>query len=331
MTQSNSVGILIFPGFPMACLTSIIEPLRAANEISGETAFSWYLISEEQNAITASAEVNFDPAMTLEEAKGLDYLILLASPTTEFKISSSSATLRSLHRHGTTLGAVSGGVFPLARAGIGQSAALSVHWCYRSAFEVEFPKLEASDQVLEIGSRLVTASGAAAAFDLALHMIETRLSPAIATEVACWFQHPMMRREGVQQAVPNLEFTGSGDQLPPLVAQAAEIFAQNLSEPVSIADVADDLDVSSRQVERSFKQATGLSPSHYYRKLRMEAARQMVLYTNESLSEVASTVGYGRLHVFAKHYEDQFGLTPTADRKRINLYRVEGNRPVPSL
>jgi transcriptional regulator GlxA family with amidase domain len=29
------LGFLIFPGFPMSCLTSAIEPLRAANEIAG--------------------------------------------------------------------------------------------------------------------------------------------------------------------------------------------------------------------------------------------------------------------------------------------------------
>ena len=29
------LGFLMFPGFPMACLTSAIEPLRAANEIVG--------------------------------------------------------------------------------------------------------------------------------------------------------------------------------------------------------------------------------------------------------------------------------------------------------
>ena len=38
--KTQSVGFLIFEGFPMACLTSMIEPLRAANEISGQEAFS---------------------------------------------------------------------------------------------------------------------------------------------------------------------------------------------------------------------------------------------------------------------------------------------------
>ena len=40
------LGFLMFPGFPMACLTSAIEPLRAANEITGRREFVWRLLSE---------------------------------------------------------------------------------------------------------------------------------------------------------------------------------------------------------------------------------------------------------------------------------------------
>ena len=43
---TRTLGFLLFPGFPMACLTSAIEPLRAANEISGRAVFGWKLIAE---------------------------------------------------------------------------------------------------------------------------------------------------------------------------------------------------------------------------------------------------------------------------------------------
>ncbi len=50
-----TLGILIFPGFPMACLTSCIEPLRAANEISGQQAFRWKVIAENDGPVDSSA------------------------------------------------------------------------------------------------------------------------------------------------------------------------------------------------------------------------------------------------------------------------------------
>ena len=53
------IGFLIFDGFPMSCLTSLIEPLRAANEISKTQTFSWELISENGLKVKYSADIEF--------------------------------------------------------------------------------------------------------------------------------------------------------------------------------------------------------------------------------------------------------------------------------
>lgn len=315
----------------MACLTSFIEPLRAANEISNEIAFEWSLIAEESGKVTSSANVGFDPDATLYHATELDYLILLSAPTNTFAQPSTPAYLRKLFTHGVTMGAISGGVFPMIRAGLGKETTISVHWCYRNAFESEFPEVTASDQVIEIGNRLVTASGAAAAFELALHLIENRLTPAIAKEVAHWFQHPIMRKTNVPQAAPTYIESGKDAELPDAIIKAIKILGRDISQPVTIADVAKDLDVSPRHLARSFKNATGLSPSHYYRKMRMDAARQIVMYTNDRLPDVAASVGYVNYRAFNKHYQVAFGVHPREDRKRINLYRASGIVPVPSV
>ncbi|SFD92653.1 GlxA family transcriptional regulator [Roseivivax sediminis] len=325
------VGFLLFPGFPMACLTSVIEPLRAANEISGTRTFEWRLLAETGQRPVSSAEVAFDANERLEEGGDYDYLLLLSAPGAAFADPRTPAHLRRIERHGTTLGAISGGVFPLVRSGIAHTAPLSVHWCYEAAFAAEFPGVPRSDRVIEIAPRRVTASGAAAAFDLALHMIGESLGDAVATEVACWFQHPMMRKSGVQQAVPTIGTDHAQADLPPIVARAIAIAARDLSEPVAVADIARDLDVTPRHLERLFKAATGQNPSHYLRGMRMKAARQIVMYSNDRIADVAAAVGYGSVKSLVRHYRAAFGLTPQEDRARINLYRVEGNLPVPSV
>jgi hypothetical protein len=82
--KTQSIGFLIFDGFPMACLTSMIEPLRAANEISGQDAFSWTLMAETMDKICSSAGVNFEPDMVLGQAEGPGYLFLLSPPMAGF-------------------------------------------------------------------------------------------------------------------------------------------------------------------------------------------------------------------------------------------------------
>jgi transcriptional regulator GlxA family with amidase domain len=332
MTASKiiHVGFLIFPDFPMSCLTSMIEPLRAANEIIGREAFAWSLISEDGAKVTASANVVFDPDFALDAVDHVDQVFVLSGPSSTFaNAHTSDGKLRKLARHGVVMGAVSGGIFPLARAGLLGQHKSSVHWCYAAAFEAEFPKLEATDEVISRDSRTITVSGAAAAFDLSLHMIADTLGGGVATEVACWFQHPLMRGQGVVQRVPTAGSESTDDMLPPIVRQAVEMFASHIEDPINVADVAEAVGVSVRQVERMFKKTTGKSPLHYYRAMRMKAARQLVLYSKDTMTEIALAVGYASATPMIQNYEEVFGVHPSDDRAKINMFRVRENVIVP--
>jgi transcriptional regulator GlxA family with amidase domain len=329
--MATKIGFLLFPGFPMACLTSVIEPLRAANEISNSQTFDWSLISEDGGTVMSSAGIGFDADVRLADAGDLEYLLLLSAPTAQFQDARAPSHLRRIDRHGATLGAISGGVFPLVRSGLVQTDRLSVHWCYEAAFAAEFPDAWRSDDVIEISETRITASGAAAAFDVALNLIETALGSDVANEVACWFQHPMMRKSGVRQTLPVRHTVDAETELAPVVARAIQIFVEDLSSPAGVAQIAEQLNITPRHLERQFKQSTGQNPTGYFRHLRMQAARQIVMYTNDRIAEVAAAVGYANAKPFVKHYRAAFGLSPQEDRKRINLYRVEGNLPVPSV
>lgn len=314
----------------MACLTSMIEPLRAANEIAGRDRFSWQLVSEDGQGVVSSAGVAFEPDCVLSADLGTDVLFLLSGPLSEPMVPThTNAILRTLDRHGTILGGISGGVFPLVRSGVMEGHRCSVHWCYEAAFHAAFPEILAVDDVIVTDRRRYTVSGAAAAFDLALHLIQENMDSDTAHEVACWFQHPLMRGEGVRQRVPVQ--TNLKSELPSLVSQATDLFAGRLGDPISIAEVGDILGVSPRQVERAFKKATGQNPTQYYRKLRMKAARQLVLYSKDSMAEIAAAVGYSSATPLHQHYRAAFGRSPQEDRHKINTFRVQGNVPVPSV
>ena len=332
LTRSENlrIGFLIFPGFPMACLTSMIEPLRAANEISEQARFKWRLISENGDRVVSSAEVGFEAHCALEDDLDVDLLVLLSSPTALFgDARHGNGVLRRLSRGGVTLGGVSGGVFPLVRSGVMAGHKCSVHWCYEAAFRSEFPDIDATDDVVVRDRRIYSASGAAAAFDLALQLIEERFGPELSHEVACWFQHPIMRGEGVRQRIPTQ--VGVDKNLPELVGKAVGLFAERLDDPIAVGEMADILGVTPRQVERAFKKATGLSPTHYFRAMRMKAARQLVLYSKSSIDEIAFSVGYSTSIPLVTHYRKAFGVSPQEDRARINAFRVQGNVPVPTI
>ncbi|MDB2390127.1 GlxA family transcriptional regulator [Alphaproteobacteria bacterium] len=316
----------------MSCLTSMIEPLRAANEIAGQDRFGWHLISEDGDRVPASAGVFFDPDVVLADTEKLDFIFCLSGPMARLdNEQKSNAILRQLARNGTRMGAVSGGVFPLARSGLLDAHPCSVHWCYKSAFQAEFPHIKAVDDVIVTDQSRFSASGAAAAFDMMLHLIEQELGAPVMTEVACWFQHPLVRGEGVRQRIPAFYTASADDMLPPAIQQAVNLFASHIDETISINKVAEIVGMSARQLERGFKKVTGQSPSHYYRLMRMKAARQLVLYSNDTLNDIAYATGYSSAAVMVTHYKAAFGITPKEERSRINLFRVQDNRSLPSI
>ena len=316
------LGFLLFPGFPMACLTSAIEPLRAANEITGRREFVWRLVAEATAPVRSSAEIGFEPDVTLQEAEGLDQMYLISPPTAQFADPRRSpARLRWLDRTGVTLGAFSGGIFPLARAGLMEGRACSVHWCYEAAFKADFPDVEAREAAILRDGRRITVSGAGAVFDLMLRLIEERLGRDCMTEVACWFQHPFVRDADASQKVPVARGVGTTDALPAAIRAAIRLFETHVEDPLRIPDVAAAVGLSGRHCERTFKRETGQSPLRYYHHLRLTKARQRVLYSNDSLREIAASVGYMTSSPMIRHYTEFFGVSPRDERRLTQSVR----------
>ncbi|MBL9047645.1 MAG: GlxA family transcriptional regulator [Tabrizicola sp.] len=324
MSAPLRLGFLMFPGFPMACLTSAIEPLRAANEITGRQEFTWKLVSETGAPVRSSAEIGFDADVTLQALEGVDQLYLLSPPTATFTDPRRSpARLRWLDRTGVTLGAFSGGIFPLARAGLMEGRPCSVHWCYEAAFKADFPATPARDAAILREGRRITASGAGAVFDLMLRLIEERLGRDCMTEVACWFQHPFVRDADASQKVPVARSGGTTDALPASIRAAIRLFESHVEDPLRIPDVAAAVGLSGRHFERMFKRETGQIPLRYYHQLRLMKARQRVLYSNDSFREIAASVGYLSSGPMSRHYIELFGVSPRDERRLTqNLRRA---------
>ena len=316
------LGFLMFPGFPMACLTSAIEPLRAANEITGRREFVWSLIAEGPAPVRSSAEIGFEPDVTLTDLEAVDHIYLLSPPTAEYADPRRSpAKLRWLDRTGVTLGAFSGGIFPLARAGLLEGRPCSVHWCYEAAFKADFPGVEAREVTILREGRRITASGAGAVFDLMLRLIEERLGRDCMTEVACWFQHPFVRDADASQKVPVARAGGTTDSLPVAIREAIRLFETHVEDPLRIPDVATAVGLSGRHFERMFKRETGQSPLRYYHHLRLMKARQRVLYSNDSFREIAASVGYMTSSPMIRHYTEFFGVSPRDERRLTQSMR----------
>lgn len=92
--------------------------------------------------------------------------------------------------------------------------------------------------------------------------------------------------------------------------------AEHMSEEFSLGRLAELAGMSEFHFNRLFKRATGVPPSHYQIKLRLDAARRLLRETTRSVITIANDVGYSNPSHFAQMFRKATGLTPTEYRRQ---------------
>ena len=83
---------------------------------------------------------------------------------------------------------------------------------------------------------------------------------------------------------------------------------------LSVETIGADIGLSRVQLYRKVKALTGYTPVDLLRKARLEKARQMLLTTDLSVSEVAYKVGFTSPSYFSKCFKDEYGIVPGVAR-----------------
>lgn len=83
-----------------------------------------------------------------------------------------------------------------------------------------------------------------------------------------------------------------------------------LEQDFSLPELAADAGMSEAYFSRMFKKATGLSPSQYAIRLKMQQAQRLLRETNMPIIEVALDVGYASPSHFSQVFRREIGVTP---------------------
>jgi AraC-like DNA-binding protein/ligand-binding sensor protein len=105
---------------------------------------------------------------------------------------------------------------------------------------------------------------------------------------------------------------------PPLVQKAREYIANNKTESLSLAAVAQASGASIFHFCKVFKKSTGLKFTDYVARIRLEDARTQLLNPNRRISEIAYDVGFQSLTQFNRMFKRVFGQSPTEFRAHLS-------------
>ena len=104
------------------------------------------------------------------------------------------------------------------------------------------------------------------------------------------------------------------NKLPALLQQALEIMKANLSQMLTVAEIADKLGTSSTTLGSLFREHLHCSPGRYFADLRMKYACELLSGTELPVSRIAANVGYAHLMHFSRRFSDVNGVSPVKYR-----------------
>lgn len=101
-----------------------------------------------------------------------------------------------------------------------------------------------------------------------------------------------------------------------LVQSTIYYLNRNYSKKCSLADLAEEMEVSKSRLAAAFKKEVGTSFSAYLAKIRVQSAAHLLLNGKIQVSDIAASVGVDDPNYFVKLFKKEFGETPTAYRRR---------------
>jgi transcriptional regulator GlxA family with amidase domain len=318
--RSRRIVFFLVPNFSMIAFATAIEPLRLANRQVGHQFYQWRLVTESGMTGIASNGVKIEVDGSLEDEKRRFHtderpdMVFVCSGVFVEKYESKSVNswVRQLHRSGVTVGAMCTGAWVLAKAGLLDGKRCAIHWENLPGFAEAFPEAEVYTDLFEVDKNIYTCAGGTASLDMMLSIIDTDLGDTVVTRVCEQALTDRVRNPQDRQRLPLRARLGIHNSK---VLTIIELMEANISEPLSLVELARFAGLSRRQIERLFRRTMGRSPARYYLELRLDRARHLLLQSNLPVVEVAVACGFVSASHFSKCYREFYGRSPLMERR----------------
>ncbi|MBW3095778.1 GlxA family transcriptional regulator [Pseudohoeflea coraliihabitans] len=317
--KRSSFVFFLVPEFSMIAFSMAIEPLRLANRMLGEEFYTWRLASVDGQPVQASNSVAIavdgslaDERQKLSGAARPDMVLVCSGINVEtYDIKSVLGWLREEHKRGVAIGGLCTGAHILALAGLLANRRCAIHWENIPGFSERFPLAEAFADLYEIDGDIYTCAGGTAALDMMLHLIGEHHDASLVNRICEMALTDRVRNSQDRQRRPLRARLGIQNTKVLAIIEAMEA---NLAEPVSLIDIAAQVGLSRRQIERLFRQEMGRSPARYYLEIRLDRARHLLLQSSLPVVEVAVACGFVSASHFSKCYRELYHRSPQQER-----------------
>lgn len=303
---------LLLDRFTMLAFASAIEPLRIANRVIGREAYRWKLAGEGGDVAICSNGAAFKLDLGLDEIDRDDVLLVCGGIDVQKATTRGVLNwLRREARRGVTIGGLCTGAYAVAKAGLLDGKKATIHWENQDGFLEEFEDVKLTKSVFVMDGNRWTTAGGTSSLDLMLKVIAADHGEDIANSVADQLIYSTIRTD---QDTQRLSIPTRIGVRHPKLSQVIQMMEGNIEDPMSPAELAELVGMSTRQLERLFRRYLNRSPKRYYMELRLQKARNLLMQTDMSVINVALACGFASPSHFSKCYRAHYNTTPYRER-----------------
>ena len=306
------LGIVVFPGFQILDLAAV-GVFEVANLLAERKTYDAVLLSERGGSVSSSSGVAVDTQAFADPA--FDTLIItgalgVATPSeglVKFVSEAAAASRR--------IASICTGAFVLAAAGVLDGRRATTHWANARELQRRYPAIRVEEDRIFIADDTVwTSAGMTACIDLSLALVEADLGFELSKSAAQKLVVYHRRTGGQSQFSAMLELESKSDR----IRHALDYAKRNLRKSLSVGELAEVANLSSRQFSRAFRAETGQSPAKAIESLRVEAAKSLVEESRHAIDAVARETGFADPERMRRAFIRKFGHPPQTFRRVAN-------------
>lgn len=317
LASLSRFGFLTLPEYSMIAVANAIEACRMANRVVGEDVYSWQVLSIDGEPVIASNGLTLAPTVRLDSAAPPELLFVCGGVHVRAAVNKPLlAAMRRVARHGMLLGALCTGTFALAEAGLLDGYRCAIHWENLAASREEFPDTEFVTDLFVADRDRITCTGGVAPLDMMLSLIQAKLGRGFAEQVSAGFIHERVRTSSEHQPVAGHDRSRITQ---PLLVRAVGLIETSVEQRLPVGEIARQLGISPRQLQRLFHRHMGRGPAAFAQELRLKRAQHLLRQMDMPVTDVALACGFSSAAYFSNAYRGYFGHPPRTELRDDGL------------
>ncbi len=312
------VGFVFAREFTLTPFAGFVDALRLAADHEDDSRpihCAWSFLSHDHKPLRASCGLVVLPSDQFGDPRRFDYVVAVGGrngeidnppqPVLDFLRAAAAARI-------PLVGVCTGG-FLLAQAGLMEGRRCCVHYSVQRALLRRFPSLiPVTDANFVIDGNIITCPGGVAAIDVATYLIKRHCSEVKARKA----QNYLLTIPGEPRLhSPLRAYEDHLANASRLTVEAVRIMEMHAGRPFPVDRLAAMANATLSQLNRAFQADLNSSPAAFWRAMRLEQARHLLLDTSRSVTWIAYETGFADAAHFCKAFRAAYRTTPDAYRK----------------